>query len=55
MGEAGDLGFDPLGLKPEDPEELREVQTKELTFGRVAMLATATMIVEELVTGSKLF
>jgi len=53
--EAGDLGFDPLGLKPEDPEELREVQTKELTFGRVAMLATATMIVEELVTGSKLF
>merc|ERR1719191_694340 len=51
--EAGDLGFDPLGLKPEDPEELREVQTKELTFGRVAMLATATMIVEELVTGSK--
>jgi hypothetical protein len=52
---AGDLGFDPLGLKPEDPEELREVQTKELTFGRVAMLATATMIVEELVTGNKLF
>merc|ERR1719327_2414063 len=51
--EAGDLGFDPLGLKPEDPEELREVQTTELTFGRVAMLATATMIVEELVTGSK--
>merc|ERR1712099_48688 len=22
--EAGDLGFDPLGLKPEDPEELKE-------------------------------
>merc|ERR1712188_120220 len=28
----GDLGFDPLGLKPEDPEALREMQTKELPW-----------------------
>merc|ERR1712216_360577 len=27
--EAGDLGFDPLGLKPTDPAELKEMQTKE--------------------------
>jgi hypothetical protein len=26
--EAGDMGFDPLGLKPEDPKELKEMQTK---------------------------
>merc|ERR1711966_71937 len=27
---SGDLGFDPLGLKPSDPAELKEMQTKEL-------------------------
>jgi len=26
----GDIGFDPLGLKPSDPEELKILQTKEL-------------------------
>lgn len=26
----GDVGFDPLGLKPEDPEEFLELHTKEL-------------------------
>ena len=29
----GDLGFDPLGLKPTDPAELREMQEKELSHG----------------------
>merc|ERR1712216_855380 len=29
----GDLDFDPLGLKPEDPEALKEMQTKELQHG----------------------
>jgi len=53
--EAGDLGFDPLDLKPVDPEELLEVQNRELTYGRWAMLATAVMIIEELTTGSKIF
>merc|ERR1719258_791186 len=32
----GDLDFDPLGLKPEDPEALKEMQTKELQHGRLA-------------------
>merc|ERR1740138_1738532 len=53
--EAGNLGFDPLGLKPEDPAELKEMQTKELNNGRLAMIATAGMIVQELVTKDKLF
>merc|ERR1711990_209220 len=53
--EAGDLGFDPLGLKPTDPAELKEMQTKELNNGRLAMIAAAGMIAQELATGSKLF
>merc|ERR1719245_1527707 len=28
--EPGNLGFDPLNLKPTDPNELKEMQTKEL-------------------------
>jgi len=51
----GDLGFDPLGLKPEDPSEFKAMQTKELNNGRLAMIATAGMIGQELATGSKLF
>jgi hypothetical protein len=53
--EPGDLGFDPLGLKPTDPKELKEMQTKELNNGRLAMLAAAGMIAQELATGEKLF
>ena len=47
----GDLGFDPLGLRPEDPEELRVLQTKELQNGRLAMLAAAGFMAQELVNG----
>merc|ERR1719275_348574 len=52
---AGDFGFDPLGIKPEDPKELKEMQTKELNNGRLAMIATAGMIAQELASGQKLF
>ena len=52
---AGDLGFDPLGLKPTDPKELMEMQTKELNNGRLAMIAIAGMIGQELASGAKLF
>merc|ERR1719515_541686 len=52
--ESGDLGFDPLGLKPTDPAELKEMQTKELNNGRLAMIAAAGMIVQELATKDKL-
>jgi hypothetical protein len=47
----GDLGFDPLGLKPEDPEEFREMQTKELQNGRLAMLAAAGFLAQEATDG----
>ena len=53
--EAGDLGFDPLGLKPTDPAELKEMQTKELNNGRLAMIAAAGMILQEVASGTKLF
>jgi len=48
---AGDLGFDPLGLKPEDPEEFMIMQTKELQNGRLAMLAAAGFLAQELADG----
>merc|ERR1719473_2512826 len=47
----GDLGFDPLGLKPTDPAELREMQEKELSHGRLAMLAAAGFMAQEAVSG----
>ncbi|VEU36249.1 unnamed protein product [Pseudo-nitzschia multistriata] len=47
----GDIGFDPLGLKPEDPEEFRLMQTKELQNGRLAMIATAGFMAQELADG----
>ena len=46
----GDIGFDPLGLKPEDPAEFREMQTKELQNGRLAMIAAAGFLAQEAVT-----
>ena len=47
----GDIGFDPLGLKPEDPEELDIMITKELQNGRLAMLAAAGFLAQEAVDG----
>jgi len=52
---SGDLGFDPLGLKPTDAAAFKDMQTKELNNGRLAMLAAAGMIAQELATGEKLF
>ena len=51
----GDIGFDPLGLKPTDPAEYAEMQTKELSNGRLGMLAAIGMIGQELVTRAPLF
>merc|ERR1719352_482554 len=53
--EPGNLGFDPLGLKPTDEKELIEMKSKELNNGRLAMIAAAGMVAQELVTGQKLF
>jgi hypothetical protein len=51
---AGDLGFDPLGLKPEGDAEFLEMRNKELNNGRLAMIGIAGMVAQELVTGQKL-
>ncbi len=45
----GDLGFDPLGIKPKTEEELDVMKTKELNNGRLAMIGIAGMLVQELV------
>lgn len=47
----GDLGFDPLGLKPSGEEAWERVQLRELKNGRLAMFAILGMIVQEHITG----
>jgi hypothetical protein len=48
--EPGQIGFDPLGLAPEDPAEFREMQEKELAHARLAMIAAAGFLAQEAVT-----
>jgi hypothetical protein len=50
----GDIGFDPFGLKPQDAEDFAGMQTKELSNGRLAMLAAAGMCVQEQINGQGL-
>jgi len=50
----GDIDFDPFGLKPEDPEEFKIMQTKEIQHARLAMLAAAGMMAQERQTGQSL-
>ena len=47
----GDLGFDPLHLAPIDDDEFWWMQTKELQHGRLAMIAAAGFVAQELVDG----
>jgi len=49
----GAMGFDPLNLWPVDKKGQLELQNKELNNGRLAMLAAAGMVAQELVTGKK--
>lgn len=49
----GDVGFDPLGLKPDNEEELSIMQTKELNNGRLAMMAIAIFVIQEVADGGK--
>jgi len=51
----GDIGFDPLGLKPDNAEDFAAMSTKELQNGRVAMLAVAGFIAQELINGKEIF
>jgi hypothetical protein len=51
----GDLGWDPLGLKPKDAKAFKEMQNKEINNGRLAMLAAAGILAQEAVTGKYVF
>lgn len=51
----GDIGFDPLGLRPSTDAEFLELHTKELQNGRLAMLGVAGMVAQELVNGKEIF
>jgi hypothetical protein len=52
---SGDYGFDPLGLKPKTEAGLMEMQNKELNNGRLAMLAAFGILIQEAITGEKIF
>nr|DAA05890.1 TPA_inf: chloroplast protein precursor LI818;3 [Bigelowiella natans] len=49
--EPGNIGFDPLNLKPSNPTDLASIKNKELNNGRLAMLALAGFVAQELVNG----
>eukprot|EP00596_Hydrurales_sp_CCMP1899_P007667 CAMPEP_0119041222 /NCGR_PEP_ID=MMETSP1177-20130426/11403_1 /TAXON_ID=2985 /ORGANISM="Ochromonas sp, Strain CCMP1899" /LENGTH=199 /DNA_ID=CAMNT_0007007087 /DNA_START=156 /DNA_END=755 /DNA_ORIENTATION=+ len=56
QGEAGDLGFDPLDLQEKlgfnDDESLfNEMKLRELKNGRMAMIGTSALLLQEVVTG----
>jgi hypothetical protein len=51
----GDIGFDPLGLKPAGAEDFLALSTKEINNGRLAMLGVAGMVAQELVNGKEIF
>jgi len=52
--EAGDLGFDPFNLTPSDPAAFDELRAKELNNGRLAMIAVAGIVAQELVDGQEI-
>ena len=47
----GDIRFDPLGFKPTDAAEFAQMQNRELSNGRLAMIAAAGMCVQEQING----
>jgi hypothetical protein len=47
----GDLGWDPLNLRPDDEEQWEAVQLRELKNGRLAMLAAIGMLYQQFLTG----
>merc|ERR1719387_2651959 len=51
--EPGDLGFDPLNLRPTDPKEWLDRQNQEISNGRLAMFAAIGMLFQELTAPTK--
>jgi len=47
----GNIGLDPLGVMPKDAQAAIDIQNKELNNGRLAMLALAGFMAQELVNG----
>merc|ERR1711924_549724 len=50
----GELGFDPLGMAPKTEEDMMKMKNKELNNGRLAMMAIAGIVAQEVVTGQEL-
>lgn len=42
----GDIGFDPLSIKPKTPERLAVMREKELNNGRLAMVAAVLLLLQ---------
>jgi len=51
----GDLGFDPLNIKPKKPDEWLAMQNKEILNGRLAMIAFVGIVGQEQFTNAKIF
>jgi hypothetical protein len=54
QGEGGNLGWDPLNLQTKltpTNEQKEEMQLRELKNGRLAMLGTSALLIQEFVTG----
>ena len=56
QGSGGDLDWDPLNLQvklglKDDPEKMEEMQLRELKNGRLAMIGTSALLIQEYVTG----
>ena len=52
---SGDIGFNPIGPKPDDEEEFFAMLTKKLQHGHVAMLAVAGIFEKELNNRKEIF
>ena len=50
----GDLGSDPLGMRPKSDAELLTMKNNELNNGRLAMIALAGICAQEVITGTEL-
>merc|ERR1719424_1606710 len=50
----GDLGFDPLGMGPKTEADMATMKNKELNNGRLAMIAVAGIVGQEVASGVEL-
>jgi len=48
----GDIGFDPLKIKPTNAAELKSIQLKEINNGRLAMIGLFSLISASKIPGS---